>query len=326
MYCRKCGTQFDGNFCPNCGEPAKTVQETDKSFFTVPEHPKTDSMATKMPFYSQTWFIIVSMFTCCFPIGVFLMWKYKKFNKVVRIAITALFTFSLISVLANPPATSETSTGSTSSTGQETEAMEQTETPASTSHSPRDTFIEQLTANSDVTEEAAGSTYDILTADMGFENIECVDNPSGTLFEVKADNCNLKITVSDKLYMVICGGYNMYEEDTIKYTRQAIEDRSLNGKESYYYTIAQEIVSNNLKSPKTADFPSIIWSPSDIGMARNKDLVVVQSYVDAQNSFGALVRSKFTVQFRVIDLDSFSYETTYINIDGSESGEYINMD
>ena len=102
MYCRKCGTQFDGNFCPNCGEPAKTVQETDKSFFTVPEQPKTDSIATKMPFYSRTWFIILVTFCCCFPLGIFLMWKYKKFNKPTRIVITLLFIIMTGIVMVSP--------------------------------------------------------------------------------------------------------------------------------------------------------------------------------------------------------------------------------
>lgn len=283
----------------------------------------------------QTVFALLSMLGL-FGMGISFVWIIIRFitGKAVKPALKSLgasFAVMIISVIIFSEVNPELKAMQEADKKVEASANPKgsDNTPKNTesiSQSPRDSFIEQLTANSDVTKEAAESTYDILTADMGFENIEYVDNPSGTLFEVKADNCNLKITVSDKLYMVICGGYNMYEEDTIKYTRQDIEDRSLNGKESYYYTIAQEIVSNNLKSPKTADFPSIIWSPSDIGMARNKDLVVVQSYVDAQNSFGALVRSKFTVQFRVIDLDSFSYETTYINIDGSESGEYINMD
>lgn len=78
MYCRKCGTQFDGNFCPNCGEPAKTVQETDKSFFTVPEQPKINSTVTKMPFYARTWFIILVTFCCCFPLGIFFDVEVQK--------------------------------------------------------------------------------------------------------------------------------------------------------------------------------------------------------------------------------------------------------
>jgi rRNA maturation endonuclease Nob1 len=26
MKCNKCGNEFEGNFCPNCGEPAKELE------------------------------------------------------------------------------------------------------------------------------------------------------------------------------------------------------------------------------------------------------------------------------------------------------------
>lgn len=61
-------------------------------------------------------------------------------------------------------------------------------------------------------------------------------------------------------------------------------------------------------------------------MQRNKDIVAVRSYVDSQNSFGAMIRSEWTVQFKVIDISSYSYQLTYANIDGNIYGEFLEMD
>ena len=27
MYCEKCGTKVDGNYCPECGKPTKNIDE-----------------------------------------------------------------------------------------------------------------------------------------------------------------------------------------------------------------------------------------------------------------------------------------------------------
>jgi len=37
MICKKCGAKFDGNFCPNCGEPAG---KTNKPVFVIGEPPQ----------------------------------------------------------------------------------------------------------------------------------------------------------------------------------------------------------------------------------------------------------------------------------------------
>ncbi len=60
-------------------------------------------------------------------------------------------------------------------------------------------------------------------------------------------------------------------------------------KSNYQYW-TQEIVKSLLKSPKSADFPNI----TEWAIIANPFYVAAQSYVDAQNSFGAEVRSKFT--------------------------------
>ena len=67
---------------------------------------------------------------------------------------------------------------------------------------------------------------------------------------------------------------------------------------------AQTIVKNNLKSPSTAKFP---WGEKEYQINKKDGLTegftsyVIRSYVDSQNSFGAEIRSNFTV---VLEIDS----------------------
>ena len=48
-----------------------------------------------MKIYEKTWFIIV-MLIVFFPVGLFLMWKYSNWNKVVKIIISVIFGLALI--------------------------------------------------------------------------------------------------------------------------------------------------------------------------------------------------------------------------------------
>ncbi|MGN9161867.1 hypothetical protein [Clostridium sulfidigenes] len=66
-------------------------------------------------------------------------------------------------------------------------------------------------------------------------------------------------------------------------------DSKISDTDIWVYT--QYVVKNNLKSPKSADFPTI----KDVQIIRNSDSIIVKSYVDAENSFGAETRSNFTV-------------------------------
>ncbi len=60
-------------------------------------------------------------------------------------------------------------------------------------------------------------------------------------------------------------------------------------KSNYQYW-TQEAVKSLLKAPKSADFPKI----NNWAIVANPFYVAVQSYVDAQNSFGAEIRNEFT--------------------------------
>lgn len=70
------------------------------------------------------------------------------------------------------------------------------------------------------------------------------------------------------------------------------------------YSCAKEKVLEVLKSPSSADFPSIF--SGDIKFNQAGDSWTVDSYVDAQNSFGASLRSTFSCSLTIPDMDSCS--------------------
>lgn len=74
----------------------------------------------KQKFYQTTWFTIL-LLIFFFPVGLFLMWKYKKFNKIVRILITILLLAAAINVLADPATSKDTNTEKEATTKPTTE-------------------------------------------------------------------------------------------------------------------------------------------------------------------------------------------------------------
>jgi hypothetical protein len=54
----------------------------------------------KEKFYTTTWFVIL-MLIVFIPIGLILMWKYSKFNIVLRILITCIFSVVVLSSVSS---------------------------------------------------------------------------------------------------------------------------------------------------------------------------------------------------------------------------------
>ena len=48
-----------------------------------------------MKFYQKTWFVVL-MLLVFFPVGLFLMWRYQKFNQIARIIITEIIALAAI--------------------------------------------------------------------------------------------------------------------------------------------------------------------------------------------------------------------------------------
>lgn len=190
--------------------------------------------------------------------------------------------------------------------------------------SEKEQFVVDFCKESGFSDDCGEKLYDFL-----MENLLC----SSVRFSGKNDvgNINWDITTGDYklmvaadedgIYNVVCGDYNMYDGESILYTCEDLALRDVSEYRSHYIVIAENIITNILKSPSTAQFQDS-W---DMAVARNGDLVVVQGYVDSQNSFSAIIRSDFIVEFRVLDIESFAYELVFLQIDGETVGEYIDL-
>ena len=67
-----------------------------------------------------------------------------------------------------------------------------------------------------------------------------------------------------------------------------------NETDSLIIAIAEQFVKSALKSPSSAKFP---WDYNEYKISKSNGNWVVSGYVDASNSFGAVIRSRFDVCF-----------------------------
>ena len=113
MFCRKCGSQIKDYslICERCGEPAPrertggSVQQSGNAY--SPTYVKPE------PFFRKTWFIVIMLILFC-PVGLILMWVFKKPENVnIRVALTAVVLIALVAMGHNSnTATSEDTTRS----------------------------------------------------------------------------------------------------------------------------------------------------------------------------------------------------------------------
>ena len=191
---------------------------------------------------------------------------------------------------------------------------------------PEDKFA--VDSSEYISEDIARKLYGIIVNDIGFSDVKFKGkNEMGdSVWDISCDGISILAVASDDVYRIWNSDCTFYEEGTVVTTKQQMENTVISSDErSKFYFMAQEIVTQCLKNPSSADFPSITFSTQDISMEKKDDIVVVQSYVDATNSYGGQVRSQWTVEFRVTDLDNMYYEVLYVNIDDQTSGTYVEL-
>lgn len=77
------------------------------------------------------------------------------------------------------------------------------------------------------------------------------------------------------------------------------------------WSVAIKAVKNNLKSPSSAQFP-FSYASDGVTITKSDGIYVVNAYVEADNSFGALIRTKFLV---TIERDGDLFTATDILFD-----------
>lgn len=100
---------------------------------------------------------------------------------------------------------------------------------------------------------------------------------------------------------------------TNKEAETKIEDYS--NLDSAAYIVSKKYIESILKSPSTADFPFMDFTATHLGDAQYR----VTSYVDSENSFGAMIRSDWTILMTYkggSDTDLSSWELQEVVIDG----------
>lgn len=241
---------------------------------------------------------------------------------------TAATTEATIETTEATVPTTEATVETTEATEPTTEAVETTQATTAPTEppSPEDVFIEAFCSGSGLKEETAQKIYRLLHDEMHFSEIQFSGKNAVAQinWDILADGYEIMLTADDDgVYRAICGSFVLYENSQVAMTKEEMEARMYTYEDAtYYYVIAQDIVSSALVSPSSARF----CSKQECGMGKSGDIVVVQGYVESKNSFGVMLKSNFTVQFYVIDLESFIYEPLYIEIGGQTAGEFVEMD
>jgi len=107
------------------------------------------------------------------------------------------------------------------------------------------------------------------------------------------------------LFAILLGAFTDGSQDKTNETNPetVAQEESVSSKNTRTeaWVCTQNYVEKQLKSPSSADFPWLDWEATEV----EENKYVVTSYVDAQNAFGAEIRTHFVCQTEVIDASQF---------------------
>ncbi len=192
-----------------------------------------------------------------------------------------------------------------------------TKTPKPTATSVQDGSIQLLMDVVGLTREDASIAFEKIIS-VGYSRLTKLEF-SQEITPLKFYLANTEFTkptilsfVGTELFGISHGGdYQLYDRDAGGVLDNIQNYVLQDGDKGTFIYLAEQTVKNALKSPSTAKFPGSVFEMNEWRVGRDHDVITVVSWVDAQNSFGAMIRSTFAVQF--------SYSTNellYLLLDG----------
>ena len=240
-----------------------------------------------MKFYEQDWFAVL-MLILCFPVGLFLMWKYSKWHKAAKIIISVFFAIMVIF----SDGSKESKNVETKNTNAEVETVDKT----------KDTNAEAETAKANKIKELQEKSKAILDNKDYYAMNEDERKTINELVEKWDD----EIDYSFK---------SEYADKKVQYENDEYYDENYQG---IIIANVQEEVRKQLMSPKSADFP---WSFNEYNITYQGESedglyrYTVESYVDAKNPFDVEIRNDYICMIDVTkDLKQYRAVVVFNNL------------
>ena len=236
----------------------------------------------KKSIFEKNWFIISSIILF-FPLGLYLLWKYSTYSKKVKIYITiSIIGLLIISNFSNNKNLNDKSISNVNS--------------AEVNQSK---ISKNIQKQMNINIESANLVEEILKK-CGITELNSVshkkdeDTENEKMYELSVNDGERAFLYTDGSNKVIAVRYsaeNLYKNG--EYLAK-IDDFLLKSDERDKYQFkCENVIKGILKAPKTAEFAGY----GDWNFIKDKDGIKVSSFVDSENSFGAMLRTKFKIEF-----------------------------
>lgn len=170
--------------------------------------------------------------------------------------------------------------------------------------------IAQMKADTENRKEMIATLEECGVKNPKIEHDELLDNAhedGETGYRVSGsglDNIIMYIGEDGEINSIRYADYDLYKDGELLAT---VDDYAVSIDEfSTYQVICENAVKSVLKSPSSAKFPLYDhW-----GCKKEKDTIMISGYVDADNSFGASLRSEFlfTINTETKEIQSFIFD------------------
>ena len=91
MKCPNCGGNVEGNVCPYCDthfEPPEEKNTSSKEYRPF-DYSNASYLYSGEKWYTKTWVVILFLIFF-FPVGLYLMWRYKDWGTTAKIVVTVV--------------------------------------------------------------------------------------------------------------------------------------------------------------------------------------------------------------------------------------------